>query len=76
MDSKINVFFLSQGFKRSKNGPNLYIKRSEDDIVIVILYVDNLILTNNLIFEVKFQLNQEIQMTDLGLLHYFLGMQI
>src|SRR5271156_1226395 len=77
--SKINAFFLSQGFSRSKNDPNLYIKHSENDIIIIILYVDDLILTsssNHLIDDIKSKLNQNFQMTDLGLLHYFLGMQI
>ena len=77
--SKINAFFISQGFDRSQNDPNLYIKHIQDDIVIIILYVDDLILTsssNALISDIKFQLNQKFQMTDLGILHYFLGMQI
>ena len=57
--SKINSFFISQGFSRSKNDPNLYIKHTEDDIIIVIIYVDDLILTSSsdaLIFDIKFQL--------------------
>ena len=77
--SKINSFFISQGFDRSKNDPNLYIKHTKNDIVIIILYVDDLILTSSstpLLSEIKFQFNQNFQMTDLGILHYFLGLQI
>lgn len=77
--SNINAFFLFQGFIRSNNDPNLYIKHSDDDIIIIILYVDDLILTSSsdtLISNIKFQLNHKFQMIDLGLLHYFLGMQI
>lgn len=77
--SIVNAFFISQGFDRSKNDPNLYNKQIEDDITIIILYVDDFILTssaNTLIYDIKFQLNQKFQMTDLGILHYFLGMKI
>ena len=77
--SKINSFFISQGFSRSKNDPTLYIKHTEDDIIIVIVYVDNLIVTSSsdaLISDIKFQLKHKFQMIDLGILHYFFGMQI
>jgi len=48
----------------------------EDDIVIIILYVDDLILTSSSNALISLNLIKKIQITNLGLLHYFLGMQI
>lgn len=47
--------------------------------MILLLYVDDIILTGNslsFIFEVILALTQEFDMKDLGNLHYFLGLQI
>ena len=52
----------------------------EDAIAVLInLYVDDLIITGSrslLIDEVKLQLSTQFEMTDLGVLHYYLGMEI
>jgi hypothetical protein len=47
-------------------------------ILIIIIYVDDLILTGdeNLIHSCKEDLEKEFEMKDLGLLHYFLGLEI
>lgn len=48
-------------------------------IVILLLYVDDIIITgnsNSAITEVIGALSQELDLKDLGALHYFLGIQI
>eukprot|EP00253_Pinus_taeda_P006537 PITA_06537 len=48
-------------------------------LIILVLYVDDLILTGsdpNLINHVKSSLKKKFEMTDLGHLHYFLGLQV
>eukprot|EP00253_Pinus_taeda_P009756 PITA_09756 len=48
-------------------------------LIILVLYVDDLILTgsdSNLIYHVKSSLKKKFEMTDLGHLHYFLGLQV
>ena len=58
----------------------MYIKtRGTNDILIVSLYVDNLIFTGNnekMILEFKKEIMRKYEMSDLGLLHYFLGIEI
>ena len=77
--SKINDFFLTNGFKRSKVDPDVYVKHIEDEIVIIVLYVDDLIITGDssqYIDDIKTQLKKFFEITDLRLMHYFLSMQV
>jgi hypothetical protein len=77
--SKINEYFLNDGFKRSPYDPDLYVKNCNGDIIMVVLYVDDLIITgSNLsqVYDFKKQLKKAFDITDLGLLHYFLGIQV
>ena len=77
--SKINDFFLTNGFKRSKADTDVYVKHIEDEIVIIVLYVDDLIITGDsiqYIDDIKTQLKKFFEITDLGLMYYFLGMQV
>ena len=50
----------------------------EGKLLIIVLYVDDLILTSDefLILSCKEDLAREFEMKDLGLLHYFLGLEI
>jgi hypothetical protein len=50
----------------------------EGKILTIVLYVDDLILTGDeqLIHSCKEDLAKEFEMKDLGLLHYFLGLEI
>ena len=61
-----------------KFDPNLYLKVIEDEPVILLLYVNNLFLTGNekQIMESKKKLAEEFKMKNLGLMHYFLGLEV
>ena len=50
----------------------------DDEPVILLLYVDDLFLTENekQIVEWKKNLAEEFEMKDLGLMHYFLGLEV
>ena len=51
----------------------------EEGIVIVVIYVDDLIVTGdnvNAIVMLKKQLNRDFDMKDLGELRYFLGIEV
>lgn len=78
--SKIDGYFIDQGFRRSKSEPTLYIKsQGNTNILIISLYVDDLIVTGNnskLIEAFKKDMMNMFEMSDLGLMHYFLGMEI
>ena len=66
------------GFAKSKVDPSLYFKVIEDELVILLLYVDDLFPTGNekQIKECKKKLTEEFEMKDLGLMHYFLGLEV
>ena len=74
----IDSYFTRLGFSKSEADPNLYQIVVEGKLLISILYVDDLILTGDelLILSCKEDLAKEFEMKDLGLLHYFLGLEI
>ena len=77
--SRIDNYFKKMGFKRCPFENTLYIKENKGNILIIGLYVDDLIFTGNNHYEIEeFRKNmmQEFEMTDLGLLHYFLGIEV
>jgi len=73
----IDSYFIGLGFSKSEVDPNLYQIVVEGKLLIIVLYVDDLILTGDelLILSCKDDL-AEFEMKDLGLLHYFLGLEI
>lgn len=78
-NSRINHYFQENGFQRSPNEPSLYIKRDGQNFIIVCIYVDDLIYmgTNlKLIADFKSSMMTEFEMTDLGMMKYFLGIQV
>eukprot|EP00253_Pinus_taeda_P001877 PITA_01877 len=58
--------------------PNLYYLLVEGDLLILVLYVDDLFLigSSRLIEDCKKNLEIEFDMKDLGLMHYFLGLEV
>ena len=69
---------MSLGFNKSKADSNLYYKIKDDGIMILLLYVDDLFLTdkNKPIIECKKKLDVEFEMKDLEMMHYFLGLEV
>ncbi|KAM1784958.1 hypothetical protein ACFX12_037917 [Malus domestica] len=78
-NEKFTSFLPGLGFNASLSDPSLFVKKHPTGIVILLLYVDDIILTgssSSLISEVVSALTQAFDMKDLGNLHYFLGLQI
>ena len=75
---RIDSYFVNNGFSKCVYEPSLYIKVSnEREILIVFLFVDDLIFTGNIsINNFKTSMKKEFDMTDLGLMRYFLGIQV
>ena len=75
---RINSFLSRLGFTKSKANSNLYYKVKEGNLVILLLYVDDLCVTgmDGLIADTKRKLAAEYKMKDLGMMHYFLGMDM
>ena len=76
--TRIDSYFTGLGFTKSEADENLYQIVVEGKILVVVLYVDDLILTGDeqLIHLCKEDLAKEFEMKDLGVLHYFLGLEI
>ena len=75
---RIDSYFTGLGFSKSEADANLYQIVVEGKLLIIVLYVDDLILTGDeqLILSCKEDLAREFEMKDLGLIHYFLGLEI
>jgi len=76
--TRIDSYFTRLGFTKSEANANLYHIMVEGKPLIVVLYVDDLILTgdDHLINSCKEDLAREFEMKDMGLMHYFLGMEV
>eukprot|EP00253_Pinus_taeda_P010620 PITA_10620 len=75
----MDSFLLSQNFERCKSDPNVYMLRTHDSLLILVLYVDDLLITGSsasAIATVKRALHDRFLMTDMGQLHFFLGLEI
>ena len=76
---RIDEFLLFDGFERSKNDPNLYVFHYNEDMLLLIVYVDDLVITgsnSSLIDKIKRSLSKKFDMKDLGQLHYCLGIEV
>eukprot|EP00253_Pinus_taeda_P021179 PITA_21179 len=77
--AKMDSFLLSQNFERCKSDPNVYMLRTHDSLLILVFYVDDLLITGSsasAIATVKRALHDRFLMTDMGPLHFFLGLEI
>src|SRR5262249_42898377 len=76
---KIDDFFRANGFRRSESEHTLYIKAGKTETLLVSLYVDDLLVTgSNLesVIQFKKQMEKFFEMTDLGEMKFFLGMEV
>ena len=78
--SKIEAYFVREGFERCLCEHTLFTKSKEvGKILIVSLYVDDLIYTGNdksMFDDFKNSMMLEFDMTDLGRMRYFLGIEV
>ncbi|KAI5344900.1 hypothetical protein L3X38_012777 [Prunus dulcis] len=78
-NAKFTSYLSAIGFASSHSDPSLFVKHLSSDIVILLLYVDDIILTGSkvaLVQEVVDELSSAFDMKDMGKLKYFLGLQI
>jgi hypothetical protein len=75
---RIDGYLMSLGFNKSVVDANLYYKVVDGDSLILIMYVDDLFLTReeSLIAWCKHELASEFEMKDIGMMHYFLGLEV
>ncbi|KOM27543.1 hypothetical protein LR48_Vigan437s000300 [Vigna angularis] len=76
---QIDKYFKAANFIKCPYEHALYIKAQGKDILIVCLYVDDLIFTGNnpsMFEEFKKDMTMEFEMTDMGLMAYYLGIEV
>ncbi|KAL4342059.1 hypothetical protein GQ457_08G024400 [Hibiscus cannabinus] len=77
---RIDSYLQKLGFQRCINEATLYLKKDKNAYLLVIsLYVDDLLVmgsNDKTVLEFKLSMQKEFEMSDLGLMSYFLGMKI
>ena len=75
--SRIENYLQGIGFTKSEADPNLYFLLVGSEVLILLLYVDDLILTGaeRFIAGCKSDLALEFKMNDIEPMHYFLGLE-
>jgi hypothetical protein len=77
--NRIDKHLHKLGFVKSLSEATLYVKGTDTNLIIVYVYVDDLLVTGSdktLIEEFKTKMFNVSKMTDLGLMSYFLGMEV
>ena len=76
--TRIENYFTGLGFTKIETDANLYHIVVEGKLLIIVLYVGDLIIIGDekLINFYKEDLEREFEMKYMGLLHYFLGLEI
>ena len=78
-NERFTAFLPRLGFKTTYYDSSLFVKTVGSTLIILLLYVDDIIITGNdsmAIQHVIQSLTSEFDIKDLGHLHYFLGIQI
>ena len=77
--SRLDSYLKKQGYKRGVTDSNLYIKFEGKNMIIVIIYVDDIIFGINLQMlneNFAYEMKKEFEMSMLGELTFFLGLQV
>ncbi|GKA39237.1 putative ribonuclease H-like domain-containing protein [Tanacetum coccineum] len=75
----LSTYLLDNGFQRGQIDRNLFIKRVKSDIILVQVYVDDIIFGSTkkeLCTEFKKSMHKKFQMSSIGELTFFLGLQV
>jgi hypothetical protein len=76
---KIAEYLVTIGFRMSDADHSLYVRKSDEGIVVITIYVDDLIVggdNEKEVEHVKRLLKQKFDMKDLGELKFFLGIEV
>lgn len=79
MIDKFSTVLLRFGFVRCVSDYSVFVKRTKRDCIILVVYVDDIVITGNDtigIQETQSWLQSKLQIKDLGVLQYFLGIEV
>ena len=78
-NNKLNVILCELGFKKCSKEPSVYRKALNGDLLVVVVYVDDLFVTGTnkmIIDEFNNNMSTKFDMSDLGKLIYYLGIEV
>ncbi|KAJ0830242.1 putative RNA-directed DNA polymerase [Helianthus annuus] len=78
-NEKLTSVLLNMGFNQSLCDHSLFILSKNDVLVVLLVYVDDIVITGNSTVEIariKKSLSESFLIKDLGLLRYFLGIEV
>ncbi|GKA37146.1 retrovirus-related pol polyprotein from transposon TNT 1-94 [Tanacetum coccineum] len=77
---RIENYFLKEGFEKCPYEPTLFVKLSKENVFLIVsIYVDDLIITGStldLIEQFKVSMKSEFEMSDMGEMRFFLGVEV
>ena len=77
--SKMNAFLLWQNFQRCRSDKNVYLQKYNGHFIIIVLYFYDLLITGSTVASIsviKTALHNAFEMSNLGLLKQFMGLEI
>jgi len=77
--NKVDEHLVHLGFQKSQSELTLYVKHQGTNILVISLYEDDMLVTGSNVEEInwfKLEMKKVFEMTDLGLMSYFLGIEI
>lgn len=78
-NTKLDQILKKLRFKRCAKESSVYRREERDELLIIAIYVDDLFVTGNstkIIKEFKASMSKQFEMSDLGLLTYYLGIEV
>ncbi|KAG7584577.1 Integrase catalytic core [Arabidopsis suecica] len=78
-NTKLNTILLELGFTKCSKEPSIYRKKEREEFLVVAVYVDDLLVTGSdleIILEFKKGMARNFEMSDLGKLTYYLGIEV
>ena len=74
----LHTYLIQEGFSQSMTDPCVYTRNNEDTMVVLLIWVDDIVIAASdhvVLTDVKNVLKTRFNMTDLGQLSWFLGIQ-
>ena len=78
-DDRLTQYLVSHGFTKGKSNQTLFIKRENGELIVTQVYVDDIILKltkDELVHSFSKPMQAEFEMSMIGKLNHFLGLQI
>ncbi|KAG7546288.1 Zinc finger CCHC-type [Arabidopsis suecica] len=78
-NNKLNTILKELNFVKCSKEPSLYRKQTKEHLLVVVVYVDDLLVTGSslsLILDFKKGMSTKFEMSDLGKLTYYLGIEV